>query len=144
MVPDFTLNALNPVTCVLSAIVLLLQSPVFFLAQYCFSSHMYSFCHSTASPVTCVLSATVLLLQSPQCMSLFLLLTLVSSPCDVKFSSFQTDETMFLSVGNRSSNKRVFFVQKSTTFRWISRYFGCRNIRMNGQWWCWWYVARLS
>jgi hypothetical protein len=71
MVPDFTLNALNPVTCVLSAI--------------------------------------VLLIQSTQCVSLLLLLTLVSLPCDVKFSSFQTDETVFPSVGIRARVTSVAF-----------------------------------
>jgi hypothetical protein len=87
------------------------------------------------NPVTCVLSAIVLLLQPPQCMPLFSLSTLVSLPCDFKFSSFQTDQTFFK---QRLSNKRSFFLQRSTTFRWISRYFGCLKKVMNGQWWCWW------
>jgi hypothetical protein len=42
-------------------------------------------------------------------MQLFLLLTLISSPCDVKFSSFKTDETVFPSVGNRHRETSVAF-----------------------------------
>jgi hypothetical protein len=97
------------------------------------------------NPVTGVLSAIVVLLQSPQCMSLIFLLTIVFLSCDVKFSLFRTDETVFSSVGNVNQVTSIsFFIQRSTTLNWISCYVGCRKRLMNWQWWCWWYVARLS
>jgi hypothetical protein len=92
MVPDFTLKALNTATCVLSAV--------------------------------------VLLIQSPQCILLLLLLTLVSLPCDVKFSSFQTDESVFPSVGIRD---RVTSVALSLRDDDILLHFGCQKKLMIGQ-----------